>query len=154
MMQIIEGDLSDPHVVELVQIHHAKSVAESPPGSSHTLDLSDLRSPDIRFWAMWNAAALVGLGALKELSVDHGEIKSMHVVEAKRGRGAGSVMLRHIIGEARARGMSRLSLETGALPYFAAARALYQNHGFVECAPFGDYKPDPASVFMTLDLRA
>jgi hypothetical protein len=55
---------------------------------------------------------------------------------------------------ARAGGMSRLSLETGAWPYFAPARALYARHGFVECGPFGDYREDPNSVFMTLVLPA
>jgi putative acetyltransferase len=48
---------------------------------------------------------------------------------------------------------ARLSLGTGSWPYFAPARALYARHGFVECAPFGDYREDPNSVFMTLELR-
>jgi putative acetyltransferase len=62
-------------------------------------------------------------------------------------------MLRHIIAAARAEGLSRLSLETGSWAYFRPARELYRRHGFVECPPFGDYGPDPNSVFMTLDLR-
>ena len=102
---------------------------------------------------MWEAGALVGMGALRQLSPKHGEIKSMHVAATMRGKGAGSALLRHIIGAARACGLSRLSLETGVRPYFAPARALYLSHGFVECAAFGDYRPDPASVFMTLDLE-
>ena len=76
----------------------------------------------------------------------------MHTAEAARGRGVGSAMLRHIIAAARARGMSRLSLETGSWAYFEPARALYRRHGFVESEPFGDYKPDPNSTFMTLAL--
>jgi putative acetyltransferase len=62
-------------------------------------------------------------------------------------------MLRHIIATARERGISRLSLETGSSAYFQPARALYKSHGFVECPPFGDYAPDPNSVFTSLDLR-
>ena len=62
-------------------------------------------------------------------------------------------MLRHIIATARASGMSRLSLETGSWEYFRPARAFYKSHGFVECSPFGDYVPNPNSVFMSLDLR-
>jgi putative acetyltransferase len=62
-------------------------------------------------------------------------------------------MLRHIMAAARARGMARLSLETGSWPYFAPARELYARHGFVECEPFGDYRPDPNSVFLTLALQ-
>jgi putative acetyltransferase len=77
----------------------------------------------------------------------------MYTVESLRGRGAGSAMLRHIIATARARGMSRLSLETGSWDYFLPARALYRSHGFVKCPPFADYVLDPNSVFMSLDLR-
>jgi putative acetyltransferase len=61
-------------------------------------------------------------------------------------------MLRHIIDAAQRMGMTRLSLETGSRAYFDPARALYRKHGFVECAPFGEYKEDPNSVFMTLEL--
>src|SRR5207248_3478742 len=95
---------------------------------------------------------LLGIGALKRLSPRHGEIKSMHTAAARRGKGAGSAMLEHIIASARACGMSRLSLETGSWDYFRPARALYARHGFRECPPFADYVPDPNSVFMTLDL--
>ena len=104
------------------------------------------------FWSAWDGDTVAGVGALKQLCPDHGEVKSMHTAEALRGRGVGSAILRHIIAAARARGMSRLSLETGSSPYFAPARALYARHGFVECPPFGDYGPDPNSVFMTLAL--
>jgi len=62
-------------------------------------------------------------------------------------------MLRHIIASAKEQGMSRLSLETGSWEYFLPALSLYRRHGFVECAPFADYAPDPNSVFMTLDLQ-
>lgn len=76
----------------------------------------------------------------------------MHTAESARRKGVGSAILRRIIAAARARGMSRLSLETGSWPYFAPARALYAAHGFVECEPFAGYGPDPNSVFMTVEI--
>ncbi|HXD73260.1 MAG TPA: GNAT family N-acetyltransferase, partial [Vicinamibacterales bacterium] len=87
-----------------------------------------------------------------DLASTHGEIKSMHTLQASRRKGIGTAMLRHIVGAARGMGMTRVSLETGSWPYFEPARALYRSEGFVECAPFGDYNPDPNSVFMTLEL--
>ena len=78
----------------------------------------------------------------------------MHSAAAVRGRGAGTAMIRHIIADARVRGFQRLSLETGAIPYFLPARALYARHGFVECGPYEGYRIDPNSVFVTLDLAA
>jgi putative acetyltransferase len=69
-----------------------------------------------------------------------------------RHRGVGEAVLTHIVSEAGKMGMSRLSLETGAWDYFIPARAFYRRHGFAECEPFADYKPDPNSVFMTRSL--
>jgi putative acetyltransferase len=152
VLRIREGGLDDPRVVELLETHLIRARAETAPGSAHALDLSGLRSSDVRFWSAWDGDTLAGVGALKRLGADHGEVKSMHTAEAMRRRGVGAAILRHIIDAARARGMSRLSLETGSWPYFAPARALYARHGFVECPPFGDYRPDPNSVFMTLEL--
>ena len=144
--------MDDPRVIELLGAHVARARAETARGSAHALDLSGLRSPDITFWSAWDGDSLLGVGALKRLSDDHGEVKSMHTAEAARRRGVGSAILRHIIEAARARGMSRLSLETGSWAYFEPARALYARHGFAECPPFGEYRDDPNSVFMTLRL--
>ena len=151
-MHIVEGGLDDPRVVDLLHTHMTRARAETARGSSHALDLSGLRAPEVTFWSAWEGDAVVGVGALKRLSTDHGEVKSMHTAEAARGRGVGSALLQQILAAARARGMSRLSLETGSWPYFAPARALYARHGFVECGPFGEYREDPNSVFMTLAL--
>jgi putative acetyltransferase len=151
-LRIVDGGLDDPRVVALLRLHLTRARAETAPGSAHALDLSGLRAPEVSFWSAWEEGELVGVGALKRLSAEHGEIKSMHTAEAARGRGVGSALLRHIMAEARARGMRRLSLETGSWPYFLPARALYARHGFVECGPFGDYREDPNSVFMTVAL--
>ena len=151
-MHIAEGGLDDLRVVDLLHLHVTRARAETARGSAHALDLAGLRAPDVTFWSAWEGNTLVGVGALKRLDAGHGEVKSMHTAEAARGRGVGSAMLRHIVAAARASGMSRVSLETGSWPYFAPARAMYARHGFVECAPFGDYRADANSVFMTLAL--
>jgi len=152
MMRIIQGDLSDPRVADLLRTHLTNSRANTEPGSAHALDSTGLQLPGISFWTIWGDEMLLGFGALKRLSADHGEVKSMHTAQSMRRRGAGSAMLRHIIATARASGMSRLSLETGSWEYFRPAHALYRSHGFVECPPFADYALDPNSVFMSLDL--
>jgi putative acetyltransferase len=151
-MKIIDGGLDDARVVALLHHHLTTARAVTPPGSSHALDLSGLRVPSVSFWSAWDGDELLCVGALKAMTPDHGEVKSMHTAEVARRRGVGSAMVRHIVATAGARGMTRLSLETGSFGYFAPARALYARHGFVECDPFGDYRPDPNSVFMTLML--
>jgi putative acetyltransferase len=118
----------------------------------HALAIEGLRSPDVTFWSVWEGEDLVGCGALKELSAEAGEIKSMRTVEAHRGRGVASAMLRHIVDEAHRRGYRHLHLETGSFEEFAPARALYERFGFTYRGPFGSYRDDPNSVFMTRPL--
>jgi putative acetyltransferase len=153
-MVIVGGGLDDPRVLALLDLHVSRARAETARGSDHALDAPQLSSPEISFWAAWEEDVLLGVAALKRLSPAHGEVKSMHTLESARRRGIGSALLRHIISEARERGITRLSLETGSWDYFAAARAFYRRHGFIECPPFAQYEPDPNSVFMTLDLGA
>ena len=151
-MDIREGGLDDPRVIALLHTHRTRARAETAPGSSHALDLAGLRAPEVTFWSAWEGDAVLGIGALKRLSAEHGEVKSMYTVEAARGRGVGAALLQRIMAAARARGLRRLSLETGSWPYFLPARALYARHGFVESGPFGEYTEDPNSVFMTVEL--
>jgi putative acetyltransferase len=151
-MRIEVDDLSRPQIHALLEEHLANMFELSPPESVHALDLSKLRSPDITFWSVWDGPTLVGVGALKEMSAAEGEIKSMRTPRSLRRRGAGRAVLSHIVDEARRRGYRRLNLETGSHEGFVPARRLYESFGFTECGPFGDYVPDPNSVFMTLEL--
>lgn len=125
----------------------------SPPESVHALDLTALRRPEVSFWTVWSDGELLGCGALKELTPAHGEIKSMRTAPAHRRKGVARAMLEHIIAEARRRAYARLSLETGSMAAFEAARRLYEGFGFEYCPPFGDYREDPNSVFLTCNLE-
>ena len=148
-LQIRLDDLRDPRIALFLEQHIRDMRAVSPPESKHALDLDGLRQPDIRFWSAWDCEQLLGCGALKRLDARHGELKSMRSATDRRRQGIGRQMLVFIVGQARAMGLQRLSLETGAMPFFAPARALYAAQGFETCVPFGDYREDPNSVFMT-----
>ena len=124
----------------------------SPPGSCHFLPMDGLRTPDVTVWEMRDGDELVGCGALQELSQTHGEVKSMHMLSRRRGAGLGRKMLDHILAESRARGYTRLSLETGSMDGLKPSRSLYLSCGFEICAPFADYVEDLNSVFMTRTL--
>ena len=153
-MQIRQDDLSGAQIRALLAEPLHSMHALSPPESVHALPLDKLRQPDVTFWTVWSGDALLGCGALRELDAAHGEIKSMRTVQAHRRQGAARAMLEHILAEAHRRGYARLSLETGSMAAFEPARRLYAQFGFVACGPFGDYREDPNSVFMTLRLRA
>jgi putative acetyltransferase len=152
-VKVKPGDLADPAVISLLGEHLQGMAEHSPPESIHALDVEELKAPGISFWTIWDGADLCGCGALKELDETHGEIKSMRTAAAQLRKGVGAAMLQYIIEEARRRSYSRLSLETGSGPGFDAAHALYEKFGFEYCGPFADYRDDPFSRFMTLELR-
>ncbi|WP_460200422.1 GNAT family N-acetyltransferase [Scytonema sp. NUACC21] len=151
-LEIREDDLTGQKIAEFLREHLENMYEVTPPQSVHALDLEALRSPNITFWSAWEGSELLGCGALKELDSRSGEVKSMRTAKAYRNRGVASKILEHIIQEAKRRGYDCLNLETGALPEFAPARALYTRYGFEYRGPFAEYIDDPNSVFMTKKL--
>jgi putative acetyltransferase len=117
-----------------------------PPASNHFLDLAQLSAPEIRFFVARRAGVPVACGALRVDAAGYGEIKRMYVVPSARGAGFGRAILERIESEAAREGLRFLRLETGI--HQAEAIALYRASGYVDCAPFGEYRPDPLSRFM------
>ncbi|MBO6783846.1 MAG: GNAT family N-acetyltransferase [Alphaproteobacteria bacterium] len=152
-MLIRSGDFTDPAVVSLIE-HYFRTAraATDNDESAHALDIDGLQAPDVRFWTAHRGTVLAGIGALKQIAPDHGEIKSMHTVATMRGTGVADTMLRHLLQAAADKGFRRVSLETGSMEFFAPARALYFKHGFVACGPFASYVEDPLSFYMTRGL--
>lgn len=144
-------DLDSPDVLALLALHFETMRANSPRDACHVLPVASLRAPGISFWSVREGGRLLGVGALKQLAANHGEVKSMRTDPQALGRGVGTAMLHHIITQARGRGYRRLSLETGNTDAFAAALRLYGREGFVACESFGEYR---ASSFTRLMSRA
>ena len=153
MLVIREDDLSGEAVRALLTRHLAGMHANSPPGHVFALDLSGLRAPDVTVWTAWDGAALVGVGALKELGDGTGEVKSMRTHPDHLRKGVGVAILECIIDAARARGLTRLSLETGSGPAFEPALALYRKRGFVDGEAFGGYGRSAFNQFLHLLLE-
>jgi putative acetyltransferase len=150
--EIREDDLSGSQTRDLLRLHLEGMHANSPPGSVFALDLSGLQQRDVTVWTAWRGAALAGIGALRDLGKRHGELKSMRTHPAFLRRGAAWALLEHIVGVARARGMTRLSIETGSGLAFEPALALYRRRGFVDGEPFGEYRQSPFNRFLHLSL--
>jgi putative acetyltransferase len=153
-LEIRVDTLEGGEVIALLEEHLSEMRSISPPHSVHALDPSSLRKPEITFWSAWLGRELAGCGALRELTKEHGEIKSMRTSRQHRRKGVASTILEHIIAEATRRGYDRLSLETGSMAHFEPARQLYASYGFEPCGPFEGYALDPNSVFMTRQLNA
>ena len=152
MPVIRPGDFDDDRVKALLTRHLQGMHANTPPGHVFALDWSGLQRPEISFYALWEGEELLGVGALKALESRAGEIKSMRTADAHLRRGVGTTILEHIIAEARRRGYTRLSLETGSGPAFEPAVTLYRKYGFTEGGAFDGYEKSPFNQFFHLDL--
>lgn len=144
-----EADLADPRIQHLLASHTERALSNARCREGHALDLDALRGSNIDVRSIWKDGKPIAVGALRAVDATHGELKSMFVADEARGRGVGRALLDHLVDFAREKGMTRLSLETGASDYFDAARALYARNGFEVCDAFADLPPHDDSVFMT-----
>ncbi|WP_038186093.1 GNAT family N-acetyltransferase [Vibrio rhizosphaerae] len=151
-MNIIIDDLSSDAVIKLLEEHLADMYATSPPESAHALDVDSLQSPEITLFSCWIDNELQGCLAMKQLTPDHIELKSMRTSNTARRSGIASHLLTHVLSLASEKGYRRVSLETGSQAFFKPARNLYKKFGFRYCGPFAGYKEDPHSRFMTREL--
>ena len=151
-MKSIEGNFDNLEVNDLLKKHFIELRSVSPAGSTHVLDIDGLKDPSIKFWSLWENNKLIGCGALKFLEKNHGEFKSIRVVDEFRKKGIGERIINHLIEEAKKLEISKLSIETGAGEFFAPARKLFNKFGFKKSEPFAHYKVDPNSCYFALDL--
>ena len=152
MFEIREDDLRDEQSRALLELHLHEMHANSPPGSVFALDISGLTRPEVTVWSVWDNERIVAIGALRMLGDDHAEIKSMRTHPDYLRRGAAALLLDHVIGIARARGVHRLSLETGSGPPFDAALQLYRERGFESGDAFSDYEKSEFNQFLHKEL--
>lgn len=137
-------------VLALISQLDAYQAALYPAESNHLMDPASLNQADVRFIvARDDERVAVGCAALV-LHEDYGEIKRMFVAPSQRGKGMAQALLARLEEEARSAGRAALKLETGVSQ--PEAIGLYQRSGFKQCPPFGDYQPDPLSLFMSKAL--
>ena len=149
MLKSIEGNFDNPEVNKLLTKHFIELKAASPDGSAHVLDIPGLKDPSIKFWSLWENDRIFGCGALKLLSKDHGEFKSIRIHDNFKNQGNGIKVIKHLIDEAKKLKIRRISLETGAGKFFDPARKLFKKCDFTPCKPFAHYKEDVNSIYLT-----
>jgi putative acetyltransferase len=150
--EIHEDDLSSEGTRVLLALHLRGMHESSPPEHVFALDLSGLKDPAVTVWSVREGDQAIGIGALKALDESTGEVKSMRTHPDHLRRGVAAALLHHMIAVARARGWTRLSLETGCGPVFEPALELYRRWGFVSGEAFGEYRPSAYSQFLHLAL--
>jgi putative acetyltransferase len=145
---MIVVSVTDPHDAQasaLLRQSHALMQELFPPEENFYLSIDDLVADEIHFYTGRIGDRIMGTGALRVYDT-YGEIKSMFVDPAARGKGVADAILRQIEDQARILHLPMLKLETGKILH--AAQKLYARHGFTPCGPFGDYPAIASSVFM------
>lgn len=139
-------------VLDLLAQADAYLHALYPPESNHILDVCALERAGIDFFVARRHGAALGCCALVPATDGSAEIKRMFVAPQARGIKLGRRLLERLEDRARSRGIATLRLETGI--YQPEALGLYRACGYRDIDPFGDYLPDPLSVFMEKTLDA
>ena len=132
-----------------------------PPESVHQDDTSSLLSEQVYFVGAFQQRhlhehevdQLLGIGAVKLMDVipAYGEIKNLFVPTEHRGKGVAKVIMSALEARLKDQGANLCRLETG--PSQLESIGLYHRLGYQPCDLYGDYQPDPLSLFMEKELK-
>ncbi|MFO0583859.1 MAG: GNAT family N-acetyltransferase [Anaeromyxobacter sp.] len=100
-----------------------------------------LRPPDGTFYLASVDGAVAGMGGLRRLHGDVGEVKRVYVRSSARGRRLGDAIVERLLGDARGMGLRHLVLDTG--PFMTSAHRLYERLGFVDRGPYPETEVPP-----------
>jgi putative acetyltransferase len=145
-IEIKIDDLADGEIKRLLSAHFSLMHKYSPSEHIHALDPNSLSEEFMTFFSATINGELAGCGALKELDHEHAEVKSMKTSMAYLRKGFACEILSRILQVAQTREYLKISLETGSSDAFLPARKLYEQFGFKQCGPFGDYVLNPYST--------
>ena len=146
MPTLITPELPDtPDATALIAELEAYLEPLYPRESRHGFSVEKLIAEGVAFFLIRNDGAPASCGGIKLFGTEYGEIKRMYVRPQFRGRGFAKLMLNHLADYARSHGVGTLRLETGIHQHEAIA--LYEQMGFEQIPPFGEYKEDPLSRF-------
>lgn len=139
-------------IVALIQQSRQHMADLYPADSIYQEDTSCLLESNVYFVGGYLDSELTGIGAVKKFDTcpRYGEIKNLFVDREYRGRGVSRLIMgaleQHLIGQK----ITLCRLETGVSQ--PAPIGLYRTLGYTETTVYGDYKPDPFSVFMQKEI--
>lgn len=114
-------------------------------GEDRQSGVMNVDQDNLAFFSVRAQSELIGCGSLLRHR-GYGELKRFYISETHRGRGLGRRLLSALEDHARSEGYRILRLETGILQ--PAAIGLYRSAGFTDIGCFGEYVPDPLSIFL------
>ncbi len=146
--KLIRIQIVDPRLPEfraMLRAGEEYGASLYPAESNHFLDIETMCRPEMHFFGAFVEDVALGCGGFWAHD-GYVEIKRLWVSPSARGLGLSHKLMNEIEALANRKGFSVVRLETGINQ--PKATALYEKRGYHYVAPFGDYKPDPLSVFM------
>jgi len=92
------------------------------------IEFSSYIPPEGIYYILQVDNKIAGMGALRKLKKNVGEVKRMYIRPEYRGRGLGKAMLQEILNKGIEFGFSTILLDTG--PFMKAAQHIYRSAGF------------------------
>ena len=117
---------------ENYQLEAISMVGQAVPEyvDAHLEDLTNLKPPDGIIYLLVDGGNVAGMGALRRLRDEVGEIKRMYIRPLHRGKGYGKQMVNELLKAGRELGCSSFILETSN--FMTVAQHIYRSAGFVE----------------------
>jgi ribosomal-protein-alanine N-acetyltransferase len=147
--------IRDATLDDLAAIMALEHAAFPTDAWSEPMMREELRSPHGRYYVVEQAGRLIGYAGLRAPKGGRdGDIQTIALESAARGRGQGRALLRHLLAEAAARCVAEVFLEVR--DDNPVAQALYRSEGFVEVGRRPRYyQPDDVdAIVMSLDVAA
>ena len=148
MVKLIET-IDPGRARDLIDELDAYQASLYPAESNHLEPLDVLRSERMVFLGAVEDEEVLAIGSVK-LCKGYGEIKRLYVPQQHRGKGLAKKIMFELESLLADRGLAWARLETGI--HQSEAIGLYEALGYRVCEPFGEYQPDPLSVFMEKKL--
>jgi ribosomal protein S18 acetylase RimI-like enzyme len=116
-----------------------------PPESHHGYPVEKLIAEQVAFFVIRVEGTAAACGGVKLFGTEYAEIKRIFVRPQFRGLGLAKAVMSHLEDYARDRGIRVFRLETGIDQ--AEAIGLYEKLGYRRIGAFGEYAPDPLSLY-------
>lgn len=97
-------------------------------------ELASLPGDYLCIFLAWKGEEIAGCAALRQLGERVAEMKRLYVRRGFQGQGVGRALCEAVLAEARARGFTRVRLDT--TPTMRAAITMYERLGFTRIAPY------------------
>ena len=145
MIIVARTDPRDPQATALLQQSHALMQSLFAPEENHFLSIDALCADTIHFFTAREGDTILGTGALK-VHDSYGEIKSMFVAEAARGKGVGDALMRQIeAGEIKIVLIFKLERVLRSTDEWGPFRSFLQQHGCRLVSPTEDLSDETPS---------